>query len=90
MSNSPVTSIMDRISVATPASQIAVFTSARPGYLNAVFAAPTETIRQINIGKGFIGCYDKTMDPATIKAELKKHVISELEVPSYHASESSA
>jgi len=71
MSKSTVDVAMDRISVATEESQLAVFMHPEPGMVESVFA-DTITTRALLVDGDFIGSFHKEMDKQEVKAKLIK------------------
>jgi len=76
MSIGTVKTIIDRIKVATVLSPIAVFKETNDEaieVLNAVFADTVETRKRIaNNYYGYIGTFDRTMNMADIRKQLRQ------------------
>lgn len=60
MSNMTPAVVMTRITAAPKKSPIAVFLSAKPGCVEAVFASTVVSRQRIESGVGLIGVFDKT------------------------------
>ena len=74
--------IMDRIKTATPQSRIAVFVCPEPGYLDAVFAATTETNAVIASGSAaYLGSFHGDMDLKAVRGLLESHIRTNVESP---------
>jgi hypothetical protein len=75
MSVSTLQNVMLRIRTATPESPIAVFLCAKPGPLDAVFAATVITRSIIaRQDPALIGVFDRTMNEREVKEQLRRHL----------------
>lgn len=70
--------VIQRIAVAEPESPIAVFRSAVPGCVNAVFADTIQSKREIKARAGLVGIYDKTMNLDRVMMDLRAHIRPDL------------
>lgn len=63
---------MDRISIAEPDSQIAVFASKNAGRVEVVFADTVHAQQAIRRKIGLIGVFDRTCDKRHVKERIKR------------------
>ncbi len=76
MSNMTPKLVMTRITSAPKKSPIAVFLSAKPGCVDAMFASTVVSRKRIESGVGLIGVFDKTSKAKETFTTLRNHAAS--------------
>jgi len=67
--------VMERIEAAPASSPVAVFKSADPQYLNAVFASTYHTQKLIREGdENYIGTFHRRMNMDAVRQELTRYL----------------